>query len=345
MKFAYPQILYVLPLVWAVVAWAMYRSEKRRQLLLQKFAGAQFKPSLQKNLRRRLDRTLFFILITALYVTLARPMYFAKDSRNELRGASYLIALDASRSMLANDVPPTRYNAAGIALDRFFAETKGDHIGLITFAGVAYMNAPLTFDMTALRTILNYIDPQTLTDPGSNISSALDRAGRFFRSNSIPERTLIIISDGEDLDGNAVSLARKLFREEHLTIHTIGVGAATGGYIPAVRGDTYQTNSTGRQVVTKLDETNLRRIANAAGGNYYRLGHDGEGLRKLRAEVLNPLAEKIARNDLQNYHEAFYIPLTIAILALVTRLIQAPIFSAKGALQPQPRPKQSAGLG
>jgi Ca-activated chloride channel homolog len=319
MKFAHTQILIILPLVWAVIAWAMYRSDKRRYLLLKKFTGAQYTPSPKSNKRRLLDRVLFFVLITALYSTLARPMYFAKDDRNELKGAPYLIALDTSRSMLASDVEPSRYAAASIALDRFFAETKGDHIGLITFAGVAYMNAPLTFDMTALRTILTYIDPNALTDPGSSITSALDRAARFFRSNSIPERTVIIISDGEDLDGNAVNIARKLHRDEGVTVHTIGIGTTIGANIPAARGDTYQTNSIGRQVVSKLDEPNLRRIANAANGNYYPLGHNGEGLRKLRAEVLNPLAEKLARNDLQNYHEAYYVPLAVAIFALLAR--------------------------
>jgi Ca-activated chloride channel family protein len=321
-KFAAPEMLWMAPVLWAVAILVWRHSARRRDALLKKFAGPAgdwTQTGASKN-RRRIDRGLFVIALTALIVAIARPVHFAKDDRSELQGAPYLMALDASRSMLAPDIQPNRYLAASVALDRFFAETKADHIGLITFAGVAYMNAPLTFDMTALRTILAYIDPGTLTDPGSSISSALDRASRFFRSNSIPERTLIVISDGEDLEGSAVTLARKLHRDEQITIHTIGVGTPAGGPIPAWRGDTYATNSTGRQIISKLDEPNLRRIAIAGGGNYYPLGQNGEGLRRLREEVLNPLAEKVARNDLRNYHEAYYAPLAVAMAALLARL-------------------------
>ncbi len=322
-KFVRPEFIVFTPVVWAILAWIFLRGNRTRRALLYKFAGSQtaeWSDSGASNRRRRWDRILWFITMTAMMVTLARPMFFARDDRSELQGAPYLIALDASRSMLAPDVPPSRYAAATLALDRFFADTTSDHIGLITFAGVAYMNAPLTFDMTALRTILSYVDPSALTDPGSSISSALDRAGRFFRSNSIPERTLVLISDGEDLDAGAVSLARKLHRDEGLIIHTIGVGTPAGGPIPAVRSDTYAVNQAGRQIFSQLDEPNLRRIANAAGGNYYRLGQNGEGLRRLRAEVLNPLAEKVARNDLRNYHEAYYAPLLVAMASMLARL-------------------------
>lgn len=337
MKFAWPEFLYAMPVAWLFFAWAFHRGTRRRRALLKRFAGADQPAWMDTRVdsrRQNWSRVLWFVIVTALLIALARPMKFDLDDRSELQGAPYVIALDASRSMLASDVPPYRYTAASIALDRYFAETKSDHIGLITFAGVAYMNAPLTFDMTALRTILSYLDPNSLSDPGSSISSALDRAGRFFRSNSIPERTLIIISDGEDLDGTAVNLARKLHRDEKLTVHTIGVGTSAGGPIPAVRGDTYATNSTGRQVITKLDESNLRRIANAAGGNYYHLGQNGEGLRRLRADVIEPLAEKVARNDLRNYHEAYYAPLSVAIMALFARIT----LGADRALRRRPLP-------
>jgi Ca-activated chloride channel homolog len=266
------------------------------------------------------DIWLFATVIAALLVTLARPLYFAPDDRDELQGVPYLVALDASRSMLAADVDPSRYGAAVIALDRFFAEGKSDHVGLITFAGVAYLNSPLTFDMTALRTILAYIDPHTLVDPGSSMAAALDRAGRFFRSNSIPDRTLVLISDGEELSGESIALARRLHQKERLTIHTIGVGTPGGAPIAGWRNGTYPGNNNGREIVTKLDEPNLRRIANAGGGKYFRLGANGEGLRRLREEVLKPLAEKMARNDLRNYHEAFYIPLCVGVLALFGKL-------------------------
>ena len=320
MKFALPEFLYLLPVAWAFIAWGILRVARRRQVLLKKFTGSSsgdWAESGASRNRERWDHVFFTVMISALLITLARPVYFARDNRDELQGAPYIVALDISRSMLAQDVEPTRYGAAAIALDRFFAEARGEHAGLVTFAGVAYLNAPLTFDMLALRTILQYVNPQTSADPGSSISSALDRAARFFRSNAIPERTIVLITDGEELNDQSINLARRLHRNEGMTIHTIGVGTRSGAMIPGQREG---LNAVPRAVVTKLDESNLRRIANAGGGNYYPLGSNGEGLRRLRAEVLKPLAEKLARNDLRNYHEAFHAPLAAAILALLARL-------------------------
>jgi len=316
-KFAAPEFLYLLPIAWAFIVWALVHRARRRRALLERFTGAQpgeWAETGASRARVRWDAFYFALAGSALLVALARPVYFAPDNRDELQGVPYLVALDASRSMLANDAEPNRYLAATTALDRFFAEARNDQAGLITFAGVAYLNAPLTFDMTALRTILHYVNPQTLSDPGSSLGLAIDRAGRFFRSNSIPERTLILISDGEELDGQSITLARRLRRDEKLTIHTIGVGTPAGAQISGSR------DNTGRPVISKLDESNLRRIANAGGGNYYRLGHNSDGLRRLREEVLRPLAEKMARNDLRNYHEAYHAPLAAAIIALLAKL-------------------------
>lgn len=323
MKFANPEFLYAIPFFLAFIVWAARASSRRRRKLIEKFAGGPDRPWTESGgstLRRVLDFTLFGTIVTALLVTLARPLYFAPDDRSELQGAPYLVALDASRSMLAGDVDPSRYEAAAFALDRFFAEAKSDHAGLITFAGVAYLNSPMTFDMTALRTILAYVNPHALVDPGSSLSAPLDRAARYFRSNNIPERTIVLISDGEELDGQSVLLARRMRREQKITVHTIGVGTTGGAPIAAWRNGTYRAGNNAREIVTKLDEANLRRIANAGGGKYFRLGYSGEGLRRLREEVLKPLAEKMARNDLRNYHEAFYAPLAVAIVALLARM-------------------------
>lgn len=345
MKFALPQFVFALPVVWLVLAVLLARAQAGRRALLEKFVGAgrpAWAESGAVRKRRLWDRVLLFVAVTALVVTLARPLYFHFDERSESQGASYLIAFDVSRSMLAPDLKPTRYAATTNALDRFFNDTRADRIGLITFAGVGYLNAPLTFDTRALRTILGYINPTALTDPGSSMASAMDRAARYFTSNSVPQRTLVLISDGEELDGGkALELARKLKRDQQITIHTLGVGTATGARIPAYRaaaaptpGPVFFQGGTLIQpgvppaqppppapdITTRLDENNLRRIANAGGGRYYRLGQNGEGLQQLREEVLRPLAEKAARGDLQNYREAFFVPLAVAILAWMARL-------------------------
>jgi Ca-activated chloride channel family protein len=321
MKFLHPEFLYVLPLFWLLAVWAARTGRKRRLEQLAKFSGAG--PANRESLgvcssREKWDLWLGIAAGSFLLLTLARPVYFNSPQRGTQLGTTYLIALDASRSMLANDVRPSRYAAATNALDRFFSTAGGDRIGLITFSGVAYLNAPLTPDVNAIRTILGYVNPYAMSDPGSSLASVLDRANRCFSSNNVPQRTLVIITDGEDLDGTAPEVARKLHRQNGMTVHTIGVGTATGISIPALRSTT--PGGPVPQIVTKLDESNLRRVANAGGGRYFRLGQDGEGLNELRTEVLQPLAEKAAREDWQNYRELFYLPLGLALLTLVAKL-------------------------
>ena len=322
MKWVHTEFLYALPVLW-LLAWGLWRlGEARRRQRLKVFTGgaASWAESGQVPGLKRLDAWLWLLVASALLLSLARPLLFQSDDRSELQGTPYLVALDASRSMLAADVKPSRYSAATNALDRFLQASKADRVGLITFSGIGYLNAPLTFDTVSLRTILGYVNPNALVDPGSSIASALDRAARFFTSNQIPQRTLIVISDGEELDGQAVALARKLFRDQKIHVHTVGVGTQSGARIPGARGGGV-TNSMGLEVVTRLDENNLRRIANAAGGRYYALGTQEDGLRRLREEVLRPLAEEAARNDLANYREVYFVPLTVAALAWLARLL------------------------
>jgi hypothetical protein len=141
------------------------------------------------------------------------PRLPERNEQAELQGLPYILAIDASRSMLAADVRPNRWVATTNAVDRFLASAGNDRVGIISFAGVAYLNAPLSFDMTAIRTTVRYLDPELMNDAGSSLASAVERAGRYFASNNIPQRVVILVSDGEDLDGNLIPTARRWARE------------------------------------------------------------------------------------------------------------------------------------
>ncbi len=328
MKFSHPYLLYALPLLvgglWLLLVWA----DRRRARWLAKFAGdgtrAWARPQIH-GAARRWDRGLSLAALACLLVTLARPLYFQRDSQSELQGVPYLFALDASRSMLAMDVKPSRWSAATNALDRFLDSTKADRIGLITFSQVAFLNAPLTFDTLALRTTVHYLDPEQFIDlTGSSLSSALERAGRYFTSNQMPQRLLILLSDGEDFSGAPVELARRLKRQLGLVVCTIGVGTLSGATVPLHQyGGGTAKNSFGQQVVSRLNESNLQRLAATTGGRYYRLGERGEGLEQLRREVLTPMAETAAREDMKNYREFFQLPLGLAVLCLLAKVVLA----------------------
>ncbi len=327
-RFAHPFVLLLTPvvlaLVWLGLAWAA----KRRRKLVEAFTGD---PKLYwsspgfSGAQRKLELILMLGGIGFLLITLARPMAFFKDDQHELQGIPYLIAIDASRSMLATDVKPTRYGAVTNALDKWLANTTADRIGILTFAGEAYLNAPLTFDSSALQTILRYIEPESLTEGGSSIKVAIERAQKYFTSNAIPQRILIVISDGEELDGNAIETTRRARRQSGLLVSTIGVGTGTGAKVPTKRQrweqPRIQKNAFGQEVVTRLDDGNLKRIANAGGGKYFALGANGEGLEQLRELVLRPIAENAAKDNLQNYRDVFQIPLALGLLCLAMKLI------------------------
>lgn len=325
MRFAHSWILYLSP-VFLVAAWALLRwSSRGVQGRKSIFTGgpqrgwARFNGSLAA---RNWNEALTLATLAFVLLALARPLWFQKNDRTELQGVPYLIALDASRSMLAADVLPSRWYSVTNALDRFLASNRADRVGLITFSGVAYLNAPLTFDTLALRMMMSYLDPNTLEDPGSSLTSALERGGRYFETNRISPRLILLISDGEDLTGNPIETGRKLARQYQLKVVTLGVGTVAGAKVPMQRGGAAR-NSFGQEVVSRLNESHLQRLATVAGGHYYRFGEKGEGLDQFQKEVLDPMTEAAAREDLKNYQEVFFLPLGLAVLTLIAQLLLA----------------------
>ena len=330
MKFAYPWVLFLVPLVLAGMALAFRWGERRRRQLLDQFTGdpsRYWSSPGASDARRKMGIVLTLGAVAFLMAALARPLIYSKINEDELQGVPYIFALDASRSMLATDVRPSRYGAASNALDHWLEDVRADRVGLITFAGEAYLNAPLTFDTVALRTVLRFLEPEEIFEGGSTLTKAIERTASYFVSNNIPRRLVIIISDGEELEGNAIEAARRCHREFYMTVCTVGVGTSAGARVPASRrGGSWGNakNSFGQEVTTRLDEGNLKRIANAGGGRYYPLGANGEGLRLLKQEVMRPMAEAAAKDNLDNYKEICQIPLVLGLICLLARLLVRP---------------------
>lgn len=312
-------------------------NERRSAMLLRKFVSARLLPQLAGNIDRfrRGLRFGFVLLALALaIVALAKPRWGYTYENVKRRGLDLLIAVDTSRSMLSNDVSPSRLDRVKLAAQDLIGELNGDRAGLIAFAGRAFLQAPLTIDYDAAVESINDLDTKTIPEGGTNISAAIALAVSTFGKSAMGNRALIIFTDGEELSGDAVQEAKKA-AEAGVKIFTIGVGTPQGSLIPVENG--FVKDTQGQVVKSKLDETRLREIAEASGGVYLHLENGPQTMRQLYRDALAKLqAGEIDARLSQRPIERYEWPLGAAIIALVLSLF---INDRRGATpRPAPRP-------
>jgi von Willebrand factor type A domain/Tetratricopeptide repeat len=329
MIFANTMWLMALPivLVLGTVLWAVSRRIARRRI--DRFISTKvFDAVPTLDWPRRLVRfALVAAVLMAFAVTLARPLTGPRSDHTERAGVDFVIALDVSKSMWVQDVKPTRLAAVKEALGEWLKKQKGDRIGLIVFAGDAFVQAPMTFDYTALDFVLQDAGPASVSKGGTNIPKAIEVATKMLARNGVDTKALILISDGENLEADAIAAARDAKVNSGITIYTVGVGTPQGGKVPSadptkppkpgVSAPSYIRNEYGMEAESRMDRQSLRAIAAAGGGKYYDF-HPGEPVfQNLRDQSLMPLAHKSKQLNVQDYNEWFQIPLGAAILLLV----------------------------
>jgi Ca-activated chloride channel family protein len=325
MRFAHPELLWAAPVAVALILAVRWQGRRRRRAALAVLAGDPGRSWADDGSvpwRAKADLALLLAVAVLLSLAVARPLLFKNDEQSELRGVPYIVALDLSRSMLSPDVRPNRWSAATNALARFLEAGPSDRVGLVTFSGVAYLNAPLSFDTRAILTMLRYTSPLTVDmdgeTAGSDLGSAIERAGRYFVTNAIQPRVVILVTDGEDSGTQLLEIGRRWARQG-VKVCGIGVGTRAGSKVPKINYGGVAQNSSGQDVISRLNEANLKRVTALTGGRYYPLGDRGEGFMRLREEFLKPLTESAAREDLKNYTEGYQVPLALAVLCLLVR--------------------------
>src|SRR6478736_3231853 len=276
MTFGAPEWLWGLLLIPLLIA-LFVRAERRGLRRLQEFVSARLLPQLAAtvNRPRRLTRFALQLLGIALaLVSLAQPRWGYTFEDVKRKGLDLLIAVDTSRSMLSNDVQPSRLDRVKLAVQDLINELQGDRVGLIAFAGRAFLQAPLTIDYDAVIEAVNDLDTKTIPEGGTNISSAIMLATQSFGKSAMGNRALIIFTDGEELSGDAVKTAKAAAADAGVRIFTVGVGTPQGSLIP-ITGDNGETSFVkdinGQVVKSNLDDKRLREIAEATGGLYLRL--------------------------------------------------------------------------
>ena len=240
------------------------------------------------------------------------------------RGNDIIFAVDTSRSMLTPDVKPDRLTRAKLAIDDFVQRLDGDAVGLVAFAGSAFLQCPLTLDYGAFHESLAALDTHIIPRGGTDISSAIRAAQSALHNRVGSDKVLILVTDGEDLEGDALDTAKAAFKQDGLKIYTVGVGSANGDLIPlpADQGGGFLKDNEGHFVRSRLDESALRALAQATGGAYAPLGTSNQGLETIYAQALAPLA----KHELESRTEKVYIeryqwPLAACLACLLASLM------------------------
>ncbi len=327
LTFARPLWLYAGPLVCAVMAWLFTRFDRRREIDLAKLVHPRFRSRLLPGSSPRLlltKRLLWLACLLLLFTAAAGPQKGFEFREVKRRGIDLLFAIDTSRSMLAEDLSPNRLERARLGIHDFVNRLEGDRIGLIPFAGSSYALCPLTGDYEAFRASLNAIDTDLIPKQGTDVASAIREADRLFDEQANNHRILILITDGEDLQGDALEAATEAAKKG-MVIYTVGVGSPEGAVIPLSSPDgrpDFVRDQTGAPVRTRLDETTLRRIAELTKGQYVPLGRGAEGLDTIYREKLRlvPKSEIDARME-RIPLERFQWPLALALVCLVLEFL------------------------
>src|SRR5437867_423207 len=326
MSFGAPEWLWGLLLIPLLVA-LFVRAERRGLRRLQEFVSARLLSQLAGTVNRPRRIIKFALQLLGLFlaiVSLAQPRWGYTFEDVKRKGLDLLIAVDTSRSMLSNDVQPNRLERVKLAVQDLINELQGDRVGLIAFAGRAFLQAPLTIDYDAVVEAINDLDTKTIPEGGTNISSAIALATQSFGKSATGNRALIVFTDGEELSGDAVKTAKEA-ADAGVRIFTVGVGTPQGSLIPVTGDDgqmAFVKDSAGQVVKSKLDDKRLREIAQATGGFYVHLESglrtmqqlQSEGLAKMKAAEMDV---RLSRQPIERYEW----PLSAGLIALALSIL------------------------
>jgi Ca-activated chloride channel family protein len=300
----------------ALHAWA---ARARENQLLRFAAIERLDELLQSHSpAKRVFKNLMLVLaVAAAAVALARPQWGQTTEMSTALGEDIVFIIDCSKSMLSTDAAPNRLARAKFAILDFVQKHGRGRVGLVAFAGQAFLQCPLTFDYDAFRESLQAVDETTIPVPGTDIGSALDEAFHAMEKND-RHKVMVLLTDGEDLEQTGVKTAQKL-GDKGVVVYCVGVGTAAGSNIQIINDNGVASPMRDRQgdiVQSRLDETTLRKIAEATHGSYQPLGTVGEGLGRIRQLVENSPHTSDLTSARKLGVDRFYIPVGLATLLL-----------------------------
>jgi Ca-activated chloride channel homolog len=323
MTFGSPTYLYGLLLVPVAIVFLLWAERQRRRAIARVGEPALIaRLSESVNTRgRRLKLLLWIGALTLLIIALARPQWGEAKQSVAQKGVQVMVALDVSKSMLAQDLKPDRLTRAKMEIDQLMNHLNGDEVGLTVFSGASFVLFPLTSDYNTARSFLDSANPGIISRPGTAIGEAIRTAMRGFDDNRNRQKVVVVMTDGEDNQAD-VTAATQEAAKAGVMIYTIGFGSSAGDVIPEydVAGNQVgvKKDKSGQTVVSTLNEQALRDIAATTGGQYYPATADGSELDALAAQ-LNSLqkGDTLARSDAVQRSEQFQWFLAPALALLI----------------------------
>ena len=310
--------LLIIPILILLFGFAQYYKKRALAKFGDMSVIEQLMPFVSKT-RPVLKFIFLTIAILALIFALADPQFGSKLEKVKVKGAEIIIAIDVSNSMLAEDIKPNRLERAKQAISKLVDKMENDRIGLIVFAGDSYIQVPVTSDYSAAKMFLSSINTSFVSKQGTAIGSAIDLAMNSFTPESNMEKALIIITDGENHEDDAVKAA-ELAHEKGIAIHTIGMGSPQGAPIPLQKGygqTVFQKDKDGNTVISKLDQGTLQEIASAGGGVYIRANNTQTGLNKLFERINKMEKTEMEERIYTDFEHRFQYLLAIALFFIL----------------------------
>ena len=313
----YLYLLAVIPVL-ALLRFMMTRTQKKR---LKKFGDPQLVRQLMPDVSRWRPAVKFWLLQAALaliIVMLARPQFGTRISHEKRQGIETLIAMDISNSMLAEDVTPSRLDRCKMMVENLVENLTDDKIGLIVFAGDAFIQLPITSDYVSAKMFLADIQPSMIRTQGTDIALAIRKAQNSFTQEENIGKALIVITDGEDHEGGAVEAAKDA-RTKRMRVYVLGVGSDGGSPIPDGNGG-YMKDRSGNTVMTRLNQDMCRQIAQAGGGAYIHVDNNSDEQRQLDNEMAKLAKKETESTVFSEYDEQFQAVGILVLLLLIAEL-------------------------
>ena len=328
-RFEEPIYLYLLAVipVLALVRWLLERKQHKR---LRKFGDPELLSQLMPDVSRWRPAAKFWMLEAALallIVMIARPQMGTRISHDKRTGIETIIAMDISNSMLAEDVAPSRLDRTKMMVENLVDNFTDDKIGLIVFAGDAFVQLPITSDYVSAKMFLSDIHPSLMATQGTDIATAINMATNSFTQQQGVGKAIIVVTDGEDHEGGALEAAKDA-KKKGMRVYVLGVGSPNGAPIPLGNGN-YMKDRTGNTVMTKLNEEMCRQVAEAGGGAYIHVDNNSNAQQQLDNELSKLTKKEMQSTIYSDYDEQFQ---AFGIIALILLIIEICILDRKNPL-------------